>query len=348
MTIGIYSTSQMLPVLNITFDRKPFWLGDYTEALSFTTEEIYFDRVFNDSKALAPFVVPNVQGRVMGLTGYGSRSFRPAYVKPKHVVDPNMLITRRPGEALATGSLTPDQRRAAQVAQILSIHNNLHINRREWMAAQATIFGQVTIASEDYPTTLVDFRRDASLTYTLTGAAKWDQTTATPLGDIKAAKINVNNRSGDRVTKVVFGQTAWDLFTTRVDLREQMNRNYGGQNTLVTLQSDGYEGQEFMGTIQGLDGAGRIDAWVDTSKYMDSTGTMQFFLPQNMVVGVGSGLQGIQCFGAIKDLDASLVAMEMFPKMWRVQDPSVEYIMTQSAPLMVPKQPDSSFAITVN
>lgn len=344
----IFTTAQMLPTLNVVQNRKPFWLDFFPTVLTFDTEEIYFDKVFSDSKSLAPFVVPNVAGRVMGLTGYGSRSFRPAYVKPKHVVDPNMLIPRRPGEALAVGSLSPDQRRAAQVMQILSLHGDLHRNRQEWLAAKAIADGAVTIASDDYPSTFVDFRRDASLSYVLTGAARWDQVTGNPLADIKAAKININNRSGDRPTKVIFGQTAWDLFAARVDLKALMDKNYGGNESSVKLMSDGYEGQEYMGVIQSFDGGGRIEAWVDTSKYVDEANVQQFYLQQNKVVIAGTGVQGIRCFGAIKDLDASLKAMEMFPKMWREKDPSVEYILTQSAPLLVPKQPDSTASIVVN
>lgn len=347
MTIDIYTTAQMLPVLNIQLERKPFWLGFFGQTLTFDTEEIYFDRIFTDTKAMAPFVVPNVQGRLMNMNGYGARSFRPAYVKPKHAIDPNMLIPRQPGEQLV-GNVTPAQRRAAQVANIQLMHKSLHQNRQEWMAARAIIDGSVTISSDDYPTTFVDFRRDASLTYVLTGAAKWDQTTGNPLADIKAAKQNVNALSGDRPVQLIFGQAAWDLFTSRVDLRSMMQTQIDGFGTKVSMMSDGYEGQEYMGVIQGLDGAGRIEAWVDTSKYKDSTGTQQFYLPQNKVVGVGPGVEGIRCFGAIKDLDAGMAAMEMFPKMWRENDPSREYLMTQSAPLMLPKQPDSTFSITVS
>jgi hypothetical protein len=37
----------------------------------------------------------------------------------------------------------------------------------------------------------------------------------------------------------------------------------------------------------------------------------------------------------------------MFPKMWRENDPSAEFVMTQSAPLMVPLRPNSTFRIRV-
>lgn len=347
MAIDIYSTATLLPVLRTVKTRSQFWTKWFPTAITFTTEEIYFDKVFTDSKALAPFVLPNVQGRMMGQTGYTARSFRPAYVKPKNVVDPNMLIPRMAGEGFIDAALSPAQRKDAQIASMLAMQKLLIENRLEWMAAKAMADGGVTIVGEDYPSTFVDFRRDASLTYVLAGAARWNQVGALPMADIKAARINVNNRSGARVTVLVFGQLAWDSFAARVDLKEMQNKNYGGQETRVTLISDGFEGQEYMGSIQGYDGAGRIEAWVDTSKYKDENGAEQFYLEQNTVVGTSMAVEGVQAFGAIKDLDANLQAMRMFPKVWRVDDPSAEYMMTQSSPLLIPKQPDATFSIKV-
>ena len=126
-----------------------------------------------------------------------------------------------------------------------------------------------------------------------------------------------------------------------------LNRNYGGLDVNVSRMNDGYEGQEYMGVIQGSNGGGRIEAWVDTSKYVDGNGSEQFFLDQNTVVGISDMVEGVRCFGAIKDLDAGLQPLEVYSKMWRNEDPSVEYILSQSAPLMVPKRPNASFKIVV-
>lgn len=343
----IYDTTTLLGVMGQQKVITPFWLTMFPEQINFETEDILFDRVNTDYRKLAPFVAPNVQGRVHSLSGYDSVSFKPAYVKPKHVVDPNMVIPRRAGEALGTGSMSLEQRRLAVIAEILKQQRTMLVNRNEWLASRALIDGQVTITGEDYPTVTVNFRRDPSLSYVLAGAARWSQVGADPLADLKAARVNANNRSGARIKKIVFGQTAWDLFADRVDLKELMNVNYGGLDTRVTRMTDGYEGQEYMGVIQGLDGAGRIEAWVDTSKYVDSTGNEQFFLDQKTCVGVPDSVAGVRCFGAIKDFRAGLKALEVFTKMWENEDPSVEYIMSQSSPLMVPKNPNASFKIVV-
>lgn len=345
MAGNIYDSTQLLEVVRTIKTLNPFWLSFFPSQINFTTEDIAFDRVNTDYRRLAPFVAPNVQGRVQGRSGYDTVSFKPAYVKPKDVVDPSLDIVRQAGETLGSGSLTPEQRRNAVIAEILRQHKTKLVNRNEWLAARAVIDGQVTIAGEDYPSVTVNFRRHSSLSYQLLTTARWSETTGKPLDDIKAAKLNAHSRSGFKITKLVFGANAWNYFTQRVDIKEFMNKNYGGMNTNVTLMYDGYEGQEFLGVIQGLDGGGKIEAWLDTSKYVDEAGVEQFFLDQDTVVGVG-GIEGIRCFGAIRDV-REMRALEQFTKMWVQEDPSVEYIMSQSAPLMVPKRPNASFKIKV-
>jgi hypothetical protein len=61
----------------------------------------------------------------------------------------------------------------------------------------------------------------------------------------------------------------------------------------------------------------------------------------------GRRLNGTRCYGAIRDKRAGLAAMSLFPKMWDQEDPSVTYTMTQSAPLMVPGNPNNSFRLVV-
>ena len=342
----LYGSTTLLQVMSQTKVIKPFWLQFFPQQINFTTEDIAFDRVNRDYRRLAPFVAPNVQGRVQGRQGSDMVSFKPAYVKPKDVVDPSLDLIRQPGEALGTGSLSPEQRYDAVVAQILFEHRTKLQNRNEWLASKAVIDGAVTIAGEDYPSVTVNFRRHSSLSVQLLTTARWSESTGKPLEDIRDAKLNAHTRSGTVVNKLVFGANAWEYFTARVDLKGMMDRNFGGLNVDVTRMYDGYEGQEFLGIIQGSNGGGRIEAWLDTSKYVDESGVEQYFLDQDTVVGVGGGLEGVRCFGAIRDV-RNLRAQEVFTKMWQQEDPSVEYILSQSAPLMVPKRPNASFKIKV-
>jgi len=346
---GIYETSTLLSVMSHQRVIVPFYLRFFTSQINFETESIDFDRVNSDYRRLAPFVAPNVQGKVLGASGFNTVSFRPAYVKPKHNIDPSMSIPRQPGEALATGSLTLGQRRDAVIAERLRQHRTMLTNRNEWLAARAIIDAQVTIQGENYPATTVNFLRDASLSYTLSSTAKWDTAsgsfTGDCLNDIKVARSNASARSGGVTRTVIFGGDAWGYFADKVDLKELMNTNYADSLSRVKTMTDGVEGVEYVGTIQGWNGGGRMECFVDTSKYVDDTNTEQFFLDQKTVVGVADNIEGVRCFGAIKDVKAGLQSMEIFTKMWESEDPSSEFIMSQSAPLMVPKRPNASWKI---
>lgn len=348
---AIYDQYTLMNVLRVQKTSAPlFWLPTFmTAQINFLTPEIAFDKVYTDDRQLAPFVIPSMQGRPQKLDGYDTRSFKPAYTKIKDTVTVEMHLERQPGEALGSGSLTPDQRRIIVRNQLLAKQKTKQLNRQEWLAARAIIDGKVTISGEDYPTTLVDFRRDPTLTIVLTGTAKWDDPAADPLGDLKDARINANELSGVRIVDHVFGANAWDLFNQRVDVKDMMDIRYGGLNVNITRMSDGYgDTMEYMGRLAGSNGAGAINVWVNTARYVDENGAQQYYLDQNTVVGyAAASVQGVRCFGMIHDLEAGYGAQDIFAKNWINQDPSAEYLLTQSAPLMIPRQPDATFSMKV-
>ena len=329
-----------------------FWLENfYKSQINFDGRKILFERVYGEDRKLAPFVVPNVAGRPQRLDGFQMDTFTPAYSKQKDIVDYTMHITRQAGEAIG-GSLTTEQRRNAVIAELIRRQNVKIENTWNWLAARATIDGKVVIKGEDYPETLVDFRRNAELTRILTGAAKWDEPTGNPLQDLREMRQAANQFSfGARISKYYFGTNAWELFCQRVDLKEMMRLEYAGrgQNTSVTLISDGYDDTiEYMGSIAGLNGQGRMEFYVDSSKYIDpETGEEAYHLGENDVVGVSDMMDGVRCFGGIMDAEAGYRALDRFFKNWREQDPSQEYLLTQSAPLMVPRETNATFKITV-
>jgi hypothetical protein len=341
-----------LQALNSRIKTAPlFWLNEfYKGQINFDGKHILFERVYGDDRKLAPFVVPTAQGRPQRLDGYEMDTFTPAYIKQKDPVDVTMHLERLAGEALG-GTLTIDQRRNAVKAELLRRQRVKIENRWNWMAARATIDGKVIVKGEDYPEQLVDFRRDPALTTVLTGGAKWDQATANPLADLKESRIASNELCGARIQRYYFGGNAWELFAQRVDLKELMRAEYAGrgQQTNVTLIGDGYgDTIEYMGSISGASGQGRMEFYVDTTRFIDpDTGTEEYYLDTNTVVGVSDMMQGVRCFGAIMDAKAGYRPLDMFFKNWENEDPSVEYMMSQSAPLMVPKETNATFSIKV-
>ncbi|MCB1865167.1 MAG: major capsid protein [Chromatiales bacterium] len=327
-----------------------FWLAFFGRTINFDTPYIDFETVDRRYKKLAPFVAPTAQGRIIKTQGSSMKRFSPAYVKPKSVVDPAKVFSRQPGEFIYR-QMSAGERRLAVIAEELKEQKQRIQNRLEWMAAQAVIMGSVTVAGEDYPTQVVDFQRDASLTVVLAGGAKWDQATGDPLGDLLDSRRNVNKLAGVTVRRVVFGAGAWDLLATRLELNNPANgnlldTNFRGSTTDVSRILEGFEGAEYVGTLAGRNGQGAIECWVYSATYDDDSDAEQAMMHTNDVVGVGP-IDGVRCFGAIQDAQAGYLPLETFTKNWFSDDPSVEWLMSQSAPLMVPAEPNASFRIRV-
>lgn len=340
-----YDLVTLLGVLKTSKTMKYFWSKWFPREILFETDKIAFDDVSEDYRRLAPFVAPNVQGRVQKQRGFSTTTYAPAYVKPKDIVRPNQAFARRPGESLVVGSLTPEQRMDAAVSELLFSQRVKIDNTVEWMRCQALAYGKYTVEGRDYPKVTVDFNRHSSLTYTLAGGAKWDQVTATPLADLAAGKVNVNNRSGGVVRDVVFGSNAWSLFYAKIDPTKVQNNQIRGSEGTISAFLDGLEGVEYAGTIAGVNGAGMTNLWVYSQKFVADDGTVTDMLNTNLVVGLSEAANGADCYGAIEDLGA-LKALKYFPKVWDNEDPSVRYLMTQSAPLPVPGQ-NGTYSILV-
>jgi len=349
MAFEIYNTVDLIEVIRLQRGIDPYWLSYYPRVITSDREEILFDMVTEGTRQLAPFVAPNVQGRVLREQGYSTKSFKPAYVKPKHVVDPSRAIPRMAGEALG-GQLSQAERYDAIIAENMRIERVAIENRWEWMAAQAIINASVTVAGDDYPSVTIDFGRDASLTETLATGAKWISTNTgvNPLKDIEDKRRQVNRLANTTVTRLTFGLDAWDAFTSFTNVRDLLDTRYRGSETVYNTSIPDGVPYEFRGVLAGQNGIGKLELYTYSAQYEDSaTGSLVDMMPSNAVVGTGPGINGARCFGAIRDRRAGLVAMSMFPKMWDEEDPSVTYTMTQSAPLMVPATPNGSFVMYV-
>lgn len=349
MALELYGTTTLVGVQQRQQVDDLFWLDTFArDQINFETEEIAWERV-NPKRKLAPFVSPRAQGRVMKREGSTSETFRPAYVKPKHEVNPFQARPRRVGEAIG-GSLTLEQRYNAIVAENLAEEANMIRRRWDWMVAKAMIDGRVVISSEDgdYPEVEVDFKRDASLDTTILGTAQWGEVDADPLADINLHRRRVYSAGGGRIDRLVMGLDAFDRMFADETVQKLLKTdgNRGEASTLSSLSSPDAS-VEYRGVLQGANGQGRLEIHTYSGTYHDYDGTEQQIMDPMDVVGVGSQLRMTRCFGAIMDKRAQLRALELFPKLWDQEDPSQTFTMTQSAPLMTPGEPNASFRLKV-
>lgn len=334
-----FTTGVLIGVVQGLQTPPSFLLDKYFPTMSQDeSEEIHFDRVI-EKRRISPFVSPVVAGKVVAGQGRQVRTFKPAYIKDKRVFDPTQPIKRAIGETIGGGELTNLQRRDAYLAIEMQDQLNMLTRRKEVMASEVIRTGKVTIAGDDYPPQTVDFLRDAALTPApLAGGALWTAGTAFPLKDLRAGQKLVRQKSGTNPVDVVMGDDAFENFIGHASVEKKLDQRFL-QGTGMNPGQKVVEGGSFQGTIDNL------NIWTYSGWYVDPLDdTEKEIWPTDLVALVSPALEGVRAYGAIKDGKAGLRAMPYFPKMWEDDDPAVEYLMLQSAPLMVPMRPDASWA----
>lgn len=343
----IFSTATLLGVLREQEPPSNYWLNlAFTSEMTFDTEWIEFEKVTTMRK-LAPLVVPMAQGRPIYTEASHMARVKPAYVKPKDPVSIARILKRRPGN-LGTGTPggTPQSRYNAIIGDIMREHREAIERRWEWMAAEAALYGEITLEDEDYPETLVDFNRANAHTVILTGATQWGEAGVSILSNLEAWRRTVRKaKFGGATNRLTMGADAWELMRTDQEIRDLLKldiRPFNGGIDINVGMRDPVDGQaERVGRIGGL------ELWVYTDYYQDTSGNPVDFMDSRDVLLTGPNIRGVRCFGAILDSDANYQPLQVFPKMWKNQDPSVTYCMSQSAPLMVPVNPNNTFRARV-
>lgn len=332
--MNTYNTEELIGVVNGIDAFEPFLLMMFfSEVITFETSTIDIDIVAPDTR-LAPFVSPMVAGKADTANGFSTRKFKPAYLKPKNVVDPEQVISRAAGEKIG-GGMSNGNRRNAIIAFNLVGQRKKIMRRLEWMAAQALLTGKVVISGEDYPEVEVDFQRAAGNTITLAGTDVWtDTANAKPLEQFEAW----NAISEAPITDFVMDATSWANLSKFQEVKDLLDTRRGSESK-IELGPDNAKWVSYKGML------GSFHIWVYMGYYTDDDGVKQNYIPANTVIGASAAVEGVRAFGAILDPEAGYQALEMFPKNWINPDPAAEYVMTQSGPLMVPKRPDATLKI---
>lgn len=324
-----------------TLHRPSVWLLDtfFPELVEFDTESIDFD-VISKGRKLAPYVHPDLPGKNTRTGGYETKSFTPAYVKPKETVKPKRAMRRRPGEAYM-GEMSSAERLEAITLDILDEQRTAVLRRKEQQAAEALDTGQIVVEGEDYPRQVVDFGRKPELTTSLSGASRWGESGVNILKSIQDHGALIQKYSGIAPTEVILDPEAADVLTSNAAIRELLDNRNAAPASLELGPVVPVSTGAFLGNI------GRFRFWLYQDFYEQADGSDGQMLPDFTCIITSPALEGVQAHGAIEDADLGLVAAEYAPKVWNEKDPSARIAMTQSAPLMVPTRINHSARIRV-
>jgi len=305
-----------------------------------TSEEIHFD-VENKPRRMAPFVSPLVAGKLVESRGFRTDTFKPAYVKDKRAFHPGRALKRAMGERIGGGEYSPQERMQILLVNDLQDQVDMISRRFEWMAAKALFDGEITVTGDQYPSVVVDFGRDAANTVVLAGGARWGQAGVKPLDLLQDWSDAMVKSTGVAMTDVIMTVDVWKVFRSDADVKTRLDR-WRGNSTMQT-NAHQREGLVFQGMVD------QFSIYTYSGWAVDpTTGTEGALLPAGTVVGTADPalVEGVRHFGAILDHD-SLQSEMFFTKSWAENDPSVRYLLMQSAPLLVPYRVNATFRATV-
>lgn len=344
--VQLYDTSALLGLYR-QVEAPSTYFRDllFGSVVTFDDEYIDFEKI-REGRKLAPLVVPTAQGRPVYAEASELTRLKPAYVKPKDPVSPGRVIKRRPGENLfAPNTMSPQARYNALVGDIIRYHRETIDRREEWLAARAVIDGKVTLEGPDYPTTVVDFKRAANHTVTLTGTEAWNSTSyaGSRMADIQSWINRVRRADfGGPVNRLTVGSGVLEFLLQDDDVKRQLDTQFRGTNADLNTGLRSGEYVEYIGKL-----GPNLELWVNSDWYENTSGVAVPFLGEGEVVLTGPNTMGVRCFGAILDESAGFNALPVFPKMWRNEDPAATFVMSQSAPLPVPVNPNNTLKATV-
>ena len=304
-----------------------------------TSEEIHFD-VMDGKRRISPFVSPLVEGQIVDTLGFKTATLKPAYIKDKRVFDMNRPLKRSPGEPIG-GNLAPADRQRALVARDMQDQLSMLNRRLEVMAGEVLATGKSTISGDKYATVVLDFGRNPG--NTITAGKVWSDPTSLPLDDLQDWSQIMLQNTGIQATDLIMTTDVWKAFRANpsISQRLQLQRT---ANVMPSLDFNAqiHEGGVSMGTID------QFNIFVYTSWYVDpADGIEKPVIPLKTAILTAPQLEGVRAFGAIRDEAAGLQAVQYFVKSWTEEDPSVRFLMLQSAPLVFPTRPNASFKATV-
>lgn len=301
-------------------------------------------------RVLAPYVLPSEQGKpIFKRRGEAVKSLTPPYIKPKDVVRPEDARNVLPSEIMLNGGQRPalETRYNRRVVEVRNFHLRAIEMTEAWMAARAFIDGKITVSYDRdqgaaSPEVIIDFGRDAGHTIVL-DTTYWSDPNYDIIGDLNTwSQVMYLAKNGGRPTRMIIGAAVVPFIQNNNGIKALLSTQIrGGEGTKMTLgMLNTDEPLSYVATIGGI-GQG-LEIWTYKDTVEAPNGDMVDILDPRDVLLIAPGARGVRAYGAIYDVDAmsESQAIDIFPKMFKTDDPGELYLMHQSSPLPIPLYPN--------
>lgn len=346
--LGLFVEDNQLPTFwrNLCFGNAPIYSDD---------KDIEFSKS-STLRRVAPVVSPESEGLPIYNARAAVRRVRPAYTKLLDAVRPGDFTGKRvvPNEVGAgVRAMTPAERWASRVAEILRQHSNAIDTLIELMCFQAVSTGVVRVVDDETGAiNIVNFGRSAAHTITLGAGLRWDEAGSDPLADIENWKAlaagpkgpQPEDRFGAAPTVWVMGRAAAKAFRKNVKVKAELDLNYRRPDQSV-VQTGVLNGArvEYIGSLNNGDQLWMYDEYTE-----DAAGTQTLVMDTRDVIGVNpAAFAGTIAYGTIENFNADLATLERFPSMYANTNGSAIYLQNESAPLPIAVNPNATLRARV-
>lgn len=313
--------------------------------------------ITKNGRQVAPFVAPEIGGKVMERDGKNVTVYEAPEVAPQRVITrKNVLATEMGNDfVLVDGNTpsTPEQRQAKLIREDLIELDEAITRREEVMCSEVLFKGQVTVIGEGY-NEVIQFWDQADKPYEeLSGGAKWDApTTSDPAADIERGISMVQQRSGYTPTELIVHPKDWALARQSQKLMDQLDTKNISLGEINLDSTANEQGVRVVGRIGGLT-IMTYSQTVTTQDNADGTQTPVALVPEGYILFANPANPTEMAYGVVQVNDVKAQeprysAQKRTPNMYLNQkNPAGIVVETKCAPLPIPFIPDAFYVIKV-
>lgn len=318
----------------------------FPDGTVFTTPQVLVEYKDGNQK-IAPFVSPEIGGKVVRRDGYEANAYKPAFIAPKRALTIDNLTEKGFGEALY-GELTPEERALKITADDLTEMDEMIVRRHEQMCAQVLQENALTMNhyGDDnkikFAKVIEYFNGTNDAVYV--PAKSWKAADADILGDVSAIALELAKR-GLPAVDVILGTEAADAFLNNETVQKLLdNRNY---NIGAVDPTEGYPEAVFLGQIncKGY----KLNFIQYAATYEAEDGTIKSYIEPKAAI-VTAPACGVTNYGAITQINYGEINFTTYTEkrvpLYGVKD-QVREIALRTAPLVQPKHKNAFIKATV-
>lgn len=318
----------------------------FPDGTVFTTAQVLVEYKDGNQK-LAPFVSPEVGGKVVRREGYQANAYKPGLIAPKRALTIDNLTQKGFGEALY-GELTPAERAVKITADDLTEMDEMIVRRHAQMCAQVMQENALTMNHYGDDNKIIDvkkieyFNEQNDAVYTV--SAKWNTADADILAEV-AAITKLLTKRGLPAQDVIMGYEAADAFLNNEKIQKLLdNRNF---NIGAIDPTENFDDAVFLGQ---LNCKGRKMNFIQyDATYIDENGVEKYYIDPKTIIVTAPGC-GVTNYGAITQLDYGNTEFTTYAEkrvpLYAIKD-QVREVALRTAPLVQPKHKNAFIKATV-